>query len=102
MSNGTHCRGNYFLIQDKASVYDWEEIQSNSKEFKNVIEKCKQEKDNVVVWICNFCENQNIVNCDELKFAKNNSRVVHRPAVQGGHKKDPILLIVFDISGSMQ
>jgi hypothetical protein len=41
------------------------------------------------------------VNCDELKFAKNNSRVVHRPAAQGGQKKDPILLIVFDISGSM-
>jgi hypothetical protein len=42
------------------------------------------------------------VKCDELKFAKNNSRVVHRAAVQGGQKKDPILLIVFDVSGSME
>jgi hypothetical protein len=27
---------------------------------------------------------------------------VHRAGVQGGQKKDPILLIVFDVSGSME
>lgn len=36
----------------------------------------------------------------QLKFAKNNSRVVEK-AGQSTQKKDPILLIVFDISGSM-
>ena len=102
MPDGPYCRGKNILIKDKASVYDWEEIESNSKQFKSVIEKCSEEKDNVVVWICTFCQNQNIVKCDELKFAKNNSRVVHRAAVQGGQKKDPILLIVFDVSGSME
>ncbi len=35
-----------------------------------------------------------------MKFAKNNSRVIDRPALNN-QKKDPILLIVFDISGSM-
>ena len=88
-------------MQDKGSVYDWEEINSNRTEFKDVIEKCSEEQDNIVVWICSFCEHKNIINCDQLKFAKNNSRVVHRAAVQGGQKKDPILLIVFDVSGSM-
>lgn len=36
----------------------------------------------------------------ELKFARNNSRVVDRPG-DPTQKKDPILLVVFDISGSM-
>ena len=37
-----------------------------------------------------------------MKFARNNSRVVHKGGNQGGQKKEPILLIVFDISGSME
>lgn len=36
----------------------------------------------------------------QVKFAKNNSRVIERPA-ESTTKKEPILLIVFDISGSM-
>jgi len=31
MPDGPYCRGIIIPIQDKASVYDWEEIESNSK-----------------------------------------------------------------------
>ena len=58
------------------TVYDWEEISSNKHWFSDVMERCEEEEDNVVVWICNFCEKKNVIECSELKFARNNSRVV--------------------------
>jgi len=62
--DGADRRGSSRPTQDKASVYDWEEINSNKAEFKDVIEKCNEEQDSIVVWICSFCENKNIVGCD--------------------------------------
>ena len=61
-------------------MFDWEEINSNPSEFKEIIEKHKEEQDNIVVWICNFCESKNVIECANLKFAKNCSRVVERAA----------------------
>ena len=54
------------------------------------------------MWICSFCEHKNVIEGGELKFARNNMRVVEKPGGVEGQKKDPILLIVFDISGSME
>jgi hypothetical protein len=97
--DGSHRRSTPASTQDKPSVYDWEEINSNPTEFKEVYEKCQEDSD-LVVWICGFCDHKNILEPQELKFARNNSRVVEKSGSEGA-KKDPILLIVFDISGSM-
>jgi hypothetical protein len=32
------------------------------------------------VWICSFCETKNVIECGNLKFAKNCSRVVEKAA----------------------
>lgn len=54
MQDGSHSLGTAPLTQDKACVYDWEEISSNLDAFKDVLEKCKQDQDKLV-WICSFC-----------------------------------------------
>lgn len=41
MWDGSYPRSTYFIRQDKLSVYDWEELNSNPKEFKEIIEKHK-------------------------------------------------------------
>jgi hypothetical protein len=65
------------------------------------MDKFKENEDNVV-WICSFCEHKNVIGAEELKFARNNMRVVEKAGGPNGQRKDPILLIVFDISGSME
>ena len=61
MWDGSYPRSTYFIRQDKLSVYDWEELNSNPKEFKEIIEKHKQDGDNIVLWICSFCESRNVI-----------------------------------------
>lgn len=53
-----------------------------------------------VLWKCSFCFHNNIVNNTDLRFAKNRTRVIERE--KNVEKKDPIILIVFDVSGSME
>jgi hypothetical protein len=80
LQDGPYAVGTTFLTQDRASIFDWEEISSNREAFNDVFQQCEQEQDNVVVWTCSFCEANNVVNRGELKFARNNSRVIERPA----------------------
>ena len=101
MQYGSDSRSIFSFTKDKPSVFDWEEICSNKTEFKDVLDKHSEDEDKVV-WICSFCEAKNVLECSEIKFAHNNSRVVHKVGVPGVQKKEPILLIVFDISGSME
>ena len=72
------------MRQDRDSVYDWEEVQSKRGEFSDVIDRCQEEEDAVVVWICKFCENKNVVECDQVRFANKNSKVVLKAGGSGG------------------
>ena len=42
-------------------MYDWEEMESNKKEFQEVIEELGEERESSVVWICKFCERKNVL-----------------------------------------
>lgn len=65
MQYGPHSRGTTASIKDKALVYDWEEISSNPLEFKEFLEKYKEE-DEKVIWICSFCEQKNLLDSFEV------------------------------------
>lgn len=80
MQENPYSRGNFNVIQDKKLVYDWDDICFNEKEFKEIIDKHQADKNKIVVWVCSFCSTKNVIYCHDLKFAKNNSRVVEKPA----------------------
>ncbi len=65
--------------QDNGLVYDAEEIESNPKAFvKESVEQIRKNKLTKVLWICGFCDHNNIVNTADLRFATNKSRIIER------------------------